>query len=137
MDWIPGYRFSFNHQAPAVVPSEQEQEKEKENQLQGRLVGGEKKQHFLLANDEKILKEIGIEITGHLGEGFFGNVWKGRYTTATNTTTTDPLSPSIGNDNYKIINKSMYISIYAVYLDVHIRACICSCVCGLGIHFLL
>ncbi len=35
----------------------------------------------LSEEDERILTQEGITVTEHLGEGFFGNVWKGRYAT--------------------------------------------------------
>ncbi len=55
---------------------------------------------LLSERDEMILLEKGIRIIDHLGAGFFGNVWKGQYTTnvattnATHTsTTTTPSQP--------------------------------------------
>ncbi len=42
----------------------------------GRFIGT----HFLAARDEEILSSNGIEITAHLGEGYFGHVWRGRET---------------------------------------------------------
>ncbi len=42
-----------------------------------RAVGGQS----LSSYDEEILLSKGIEITDHLGEGYFGNVWRGIYTT--------------------------------------------------------
>ncbi len=38
-----------------------------------------KKQYRLSPCDESILLDCNITVTGHLGEGHFGHVWKGRY----------------------------------------------------------
>ncbi len=58
-------------------------------ETKGRYVSGrgksrsnqDEKQYFLSENDETILSKVGITVTEYLGEGFFGIVWKGQYTT--------------------------------------------------------
>ncbi len=46
---------------------------------EGRLFEGREKQYRLSERDEGILLGYRITITGHLGEGFYGHVWQGRY----------------------------------------------------------
>ncbi len=41
---------------------------------------GSREEYHLSEEDERILLHHNITVMDHLGEGFYGHVWKGRYT---------------------------------------------------------
>ncbi len=43
---------------------------------------GSREEYYLSGEDERILLQHNITVIDHLGEGFYGHVWKGRYITS-------------------------------------------------------